>query len=137
MLIFDKNQTLQPPNGDAEFVTPIGSYLMLQYRDWDKGVQTAVYLNDQGREVIRTTTRVDTRAEADEQQRTIIAETQDEIAEVEAEATMRLNQIVSQPRPPVGRRDRLAAGFWLMLEGIAEMSRAFFANKSAVRGEVR
>ena len=64
MLVKDKNQTLQEPEGFAlEDVQAVGSYLRLaywldKYRSqegcWEY-CTVVVYLNDQGREVLRTT----------------------------------------------------------------------------------
>ena len=122
MNVIDKNQTLQPPEGEADFATPIGSFLTLQYREWDKGFITRVYLNDQGREVLRTIEKARTRVEEEEE----AARKADERWETEIAETMKpLKQIEMPPLQPerlVGRRHRFAAGFWLMLEGIREMS---------------
>lgn len=61
MLIYDKNETLQPPAGfEVDGVEPHGAYLVLSYHRSEEekdhfNIQLVhVYLNDMGREVLRT-----------------------------------------------------------------------------------
>ena len=57
MILKDKNETLQPPEGGAvHSVSAEGSYLRVRYALPDSF--TDVYLNDQGREVLRLTWRL-------------------------------------------------------------------------------
>lgn len=63
MIVEDKNLTLQPPDGfRPESVEAQGAYLRLQYVRFERSMATAhywtrvtIYLNDMGREVLRTT----------------------------------------------------------------------------------
>jgi hypothetical protein len=96
MVIIDKNQTLEAPQGFKFYgVSAEGAYLRLEYqRRFANGDDFAViYLNDMGREVAR------------------------------AMNTIYLPQPVVHPPAPVGRRFRICNGFLIALQGIQEMFR--------------
>jgi hypothetical protein len=103
MTILDKNQTLQPPADylPVSFVAD-GAYLRATYRQlivWSgttvgRGWNVVmIYLNDQGREVVRCITREDLPASA----------------------------AVAETAVPVARRFRLWNGWLLILQGLQEM----------------
>ena len=100
MIIVDKNQTLQPPEGQLDSVSPEGAYLRVVYLQpfWDNPLRhgtrvTTIYLQDMGREVLRT---IYERLDPSEP------------------------EIQSRPRP-VRRRYRIWNGFLLALQGVKEM----------------
>ena len=104
MILLDKNQTLQPPEGTLHSVSVEGAYLLVEYhREIERTPQfftkaiTVVFLNDQGREVARS---------LDQKQMwfPVLAETK------------------PKPElPPVGFWYRFRAGFDLVLLGLWEM----------------
>lgn len=103
----DKNQWLQPPeNYSLESVTAKGAYLVVAYARVDAGLghRIQIFLNTNGREVIRTIEDF-------------------EPPKTEEQVKEELQQLFppAEPRPAAARRFRLAAGFWLALEGIKEM----------------
>jgi len=62
MKLVDFNQTLKPPAGfELQRVSAVGAYLRLTYSVEAKGgrVEIEVYLNDQGKEVLRTAQTVE------------------------------------------------------------------------------
>lgn len=66
MFLFDFNRTLKAPVGaPLQRVAAVGSFLRLTYSIEAKGghVEIEVYLNDQGREVIRTAKAVEYKQE--------------------------------------------------------------------------
>jgi hypothetical protein len=108
MILIDKNQTLQPPEGELTSVISEGSYLRVSYcLEMERTPEcvtkhyTTVYLNDQGREVART-----------------LEELQYPVYPVEEAPT-------PQERPPVGFWYRFCAGFDLMLLGFWEIISCF------------
>lgn len=61
MIVVDKNQTLQPPEGRLDSVSAEGGYILLSYVQpfWDNPLRrgnrvTTIYLQSMGREVLRT-----------------------------------------------------------------------------------
>lgn len=105
----DKNQWLQPPeNYSLASVTAQGAYLVVAYTRVDAGLghRIQIYLNTDGREVLRTIEEFESRP-------------------VEDSPLVNVSLVgfskPAEPRPAVARRFRLAAGFWLALEGLKEM----------------
>lgn len=101
MLLQDMNQSWTPPAGFVfQDVTASGAYLLVNYTQsfWENPLQqgwhqVVIYVNDMGREVMRTTD-------------TLLAPPIRE----------------EEPEPlPVGRRFRFKNGFLICLQGIQEM----------------
>jgi hypothetical protein len=101
MLLTDKNQSWQPPEGyQLQSVGPEGAYLCVKYSKrqdkpgWTVANIVTVYLNDQGREVART--------------------------EAPIQWPIPKPEIIPTP---VARRFRIKNGFLIMMHGIQEMMR--------------
>ncbi len=106
LVLHDKNQTLEPPEGfTIQYVRAEGEYLMVEYRRVDSASQSCgsystviIYLNSMGREVIRTTNQTEW-----------------------VQPTCR--NIEWWTRPSVSRWQKFKAGFYLALAGIEEMTK--------------